>query len=147
VAGIVGLGVAVELAMQEISSTFEKQTTLRDYLIGRILEDIPHCRLNGHPTKRLPGNINMTFEFIEGEGMLLMLDHNGIGASSGSACTAGSLDPSHVLLAMGLSHEMAHGSLRLTLGRDTQKQDLDKLMEVLPGIVARLRQMSPLWNG
>jgi cysteine desulfurase len=147
VAGIVGMGVAVELLMNEMEDCFKRQTELRDYLISRILEDIPHCKLNGHPTKRLPGNVNITFEFIEGEGMLLMLDHNGIGASSGSACTAGSLDPSHVLLAMGLSHEMAHGSLRLTLGKDTKKEDLDKLLEVLPKIVARLRQMSPLWNG
>ncbi|MCL2753152.1 MAG: cysteine desulfurase NifS [Defluviitaleaceae bacterium] len=146
VSGIVGMGYAIDLAMAEMEAEITRQTELRDYLITQILEKIPHSRLNGHPIKRLPGNANITFDFIEGEGMLLMLDFNDIAASSGSACTSGSLDPSHVLLAVGLTHEQAHGSLRLSLGKDTTKQELDKLIEVLPNIVERLRQMSPLWE-
>ena len=146
VAGIVGMGIACELAIAEIDEKAKKHAELRDYLIKEILEQIPHSRLNGHPSERLPGNVNITFEFIEGEGMLLLLNAQNIGASSGSACTSGSLEPSHVLMATGLPHEMAHGSLRLTFGRETEKADLDKLLEVLPGIVGRLRQISPLWE-
>ncbi|MCL2350190.1 MAG: cysteine desulfurase NifS [Defluviitaleaceae bacterium] len=146
VAGIVAMGAAVELAMGEMEQKAARHIELRDYLIKQILDNIPYCRLNGHPSNRLPGNVNVTFEFIEGEGMLLLLDSKGFGASSGSACTSGSLDPSHVLLAMGIPHEIAHGSLRLTFGRETTKEHLDKLMEVLPGIVLRLREMSPLWK-
>ena len=121
-------------------------TKLRDKLIKRIPELIPEVKLNGHPTERLPGNVNYSIKFIEGESILLMLDLNGIAASSGSACTSGSLDPSHVLLAMGLPHEVAHGSLRLTLGDDTTEEDVDYVLDVLPKIVERLRNMSPLWN-
>jgi len=123
-----------------------KHTKMRDDLIAKLTETIPYSHLNGHPTHRLPGNVNITFEFIEGESMLLMLDARGIAASSGSACTSGSLDPSHVLMACGLPHELAHGSLRLTFGKDTEQADLDKLVEVLPPIVERLRSMSPLWE-
>lgn len=146
VAGIVGMGVAIELAIKEMQAENEKQTALRDYLITQILEKIPYSKLNGHPTKRLPSNVNIIFDYIEGEGILLMLDFNGICASSGSACTSGSLDPSHVLLAMGLPHERAHGSLRLSIGKDTTKEDLDKVIDVLPKIIERLRQISPLWE-
>ncbi|MDR2166400.1 MAG: aminotransferase class V-fold PLP-dependent enzyme [Clostridiales bacterium] len=147
VAGIVGMGAAIELAMAEMDALSENHRKMRDALIAEILTKIPHSRLNGHPTRRLPGNVNITFEFIEGEGILLLLDSKGFSASSGSACTSGSLDPSHVLLAMGLPHEMAHGSLRLSFGKDTQKSELDKLLEVLPEIVSRLRAMSPLYSG
>jgi cysteine desulfurase len=146
VAGIVAMGVATELAVAEMEAVAAKHTKMRDGLIEKITSTIPYSHLNGHPVKRLPGNINLTFEFIEGEGMLLLLDALGIEASSGSACTSGSLDPSHVLLAMGLPHELAHGSLRLTLGKDTEQADLDRLTEVLPPIVERLRSMSPLWE-
>ncbi|MCL2854506.1 MAG: cysteine desulfurase NifS [Defluviitaleaceae bacterium] len=146
VAGIAALGLAVELAIDEMDETAKKHTEMRQYLIDGILKAIPHSKLNGHPEHRLPNNINITFEFIEGEGMLLLLDSKNIAASSGSACTSGSLDPSHVLMAMGLPHEMAHGSLRLTFGQDTEKGDLDGVLEVLPTIVERLRQISPLWE-
>jgi len=146
VAGIVGLGLAVELICAEMEKEAEHHTELRDYFIERILKSVPYSRLNGHPSKRLPGNVNITFEFIEGEGMLLLLDARGISASSGSACTSGSLDPSHVLMAMGIPHELAHGSLRLTFGKHTTKEDLDKLIDVLPPIIERLRSMSPLWE-
>ena len=118
---------------------------MRDRLISGIMERIDNVRLNGHPTKRLPGNANLSFEYIEGESLLLSLDMKGIAASSGSACTSGSLDPSHVLLAIGLTHEIAHGSLRLTLGDDNTDQDIDYVLEVLPDIVQRLRNMSPLF--
>ena len=146
VAGIVGLGKAIEMACNSIDETSARMTKLRDKLIKRIPELIPEVKLNGHPTERLPGNVNYSIKFIEGESILLMLDLNGIAASSGSACTSGSLDPSHVLLAMGLPHEVAHGSLRLTLGDDTTEEDVDYVLEVLPKIVERLRNMSPLWN-
>ena len=146
VAGIVGLGKAIEMACGSIDETSARMTKLRDKLIKRIPELIPEVKLNGHPTERLPGNVNFSIKFIEGESILLMLDLNGIAASSGSACTSGSLDPSHVLLAMGLPHEVAHGSLRLTLGDDTTEEDVDYVLEVLPRIVERLRNMSPLWN-
>jgi len=146
VAGIVAMGVATQLAAAEMQSTAAKHTKMRDDLIEKITKIIPYSQLNGHPSQRLPGNVNITFEFIEGEAMLLLLDARGICASSGSACTSGSLDPSHVLLAMGLPHEKAHGSLRLTFGKDTSPADLEMLLEVLPPIVERLRSMSPLWE-
>ncbi len=142
--GIVGLGKAVELAVAELPETKERLEKMRDRLISGILENIPHSRLNGHPTDRLPGNCNVSFEFIEGESMLLLLDALGVAASSGSACTSGSLDPSHVLLAIGLPHEKAHGSLRLTLDMDNTEEDIDFVLEKLPPLVARLREMSPL---
>ena len=146
VAGIVGFGVAAELAVAEMESENARLTKMRDDFIAKILAKVPHSRLNGHSTSRLPGNINLIFEFIEGEGMLLLLDAHGISASSGSACTSGTLDPSHVIMALGTPHEMAHGSLRLTLGRYNTQADLDKALEVLPPIVERLRNMSPLWE-
>jgi cysteine desulfurase len=144
--GIIGLGKAIELAVNNIDENKEKVTELRDILIREISDKIPYSRLNGHPTKRLPGNVNFSFEFIEGESLLLMLDMKGIAASSGSACTSGSLDPSHVLLAIGLPHEIAHGSLRITFGDINTKEDIDYIMEVLPPIVERLREMSPLYE-
>ena len=146
VAGIVGFGVAVELACAEIDQEAARLTAMRDGLISKILAAVPHSHLNGHPHKRLPGNVNITIEFIEGEGMLLLLDAKGIAASSGSACTSGSLDPSHVILALGTPDEQAHGSLRLSLGKYNRPGDVDKLIEVLPAIVERLRGMSPLWD-
>ena len=123
-----------------------KETELRDYMIRRIEEEIPYCRLNGDRAKRLPNNVNFSFRFIEGESLLIMLDMKGICASSGSACTSGSLDPSHVLLAIGLPHEIAHGSLRITLGADTSKEDLDYVVDCLKEIVEQLRSMSPLYE-
>jgi cysteine desulfurase len=144
--GIVGLGKAIEIASENISVYNKKLLDLRERTIDEILDKIPYVRLNGHRKKRLPGNINFSFEFIEGESLLLMLDAKGIAASSGSACTSGSLDPSHVLLAIGLPHEIAHGSLRLTFGEENTHKDIDYLMEVLPGIVERLREMSPLYE-
>ena len=144
--GIVGLGAAVERAMRIMDTKTRKEIELRDYLIGRLENEIPHCWLNGHRTKRLPNNINFSFLFIEGESMLIMLDMKGICASSGSACTSGSLDPSHVLLAIGLPHEIAHGSLRLTLSEETTKEDIDYTVDNLKAIVARLRSMSPLYE-
>ncbi|HQA59499.1 MAG: cysteine desulfurase NifS [Tepidanaerobacteraceae bacterium] len=143
--GIVGFGKAAELAKTELKEQYDKLIVLRDKLIKGIMDNIPYTRLNGHPALRLPHNVNVSFEFIEGESMLLNLDMKGICASSGSACTSGSLDPSHVLLAIGLPHEIAHGSLRLTLGRDNTEQDVDYVLEVLPGIVNKLREMSPLF--
>ncbi|HHV84145.1 MAG TPA: cysteine desulfurase NifS [Tepidanaerobacter syntrophicus] len=145
IAGIVGFGKAAELAVCEQQDQFEKLTLLRDRLMQGILNTIPYTRLNGHPTLRLPHNVNISFEFIEGESILLNLDMKGICASSGSACTSGSLDPSHVLLAIGLPHEIAHGSLRLTLGRENSQEDVDYVLEVLPGIIDKLRNMSPLF--
>lgn len=144
--GIVGLGAAVESAMRIMDSKTRKEIELRDYLIGRLENEIPHCWLNGHRTKRLPNNINFSFLFIEGESMLIMLDMKGICASSGSACTSGSLDPSHVLLAIGLKHEEAHGSLRLTLSEDSTKEEMDIVAEEVKKIVQRLRDMSPLYE-
>jgi cysteine desulfurase len=146
VAGIVGLATALELAVAEMDAEAQRQQGLRDMLIEGISKKIPHTRLNGHPKQRLPGNVSLCFEFIEGESLLLNLDMRGIAASSGSACTSGSLEPSHVLLALGLPHEIAHGSLRLTLGRDTTAQDIQVVIDVLPGIVDKLRQMSPLYD-
>ena len=146
VPGIVGLGKAVELAVQTMDERAAKETELRDYMIRRIEEEIPYCRLNGDSAKRLPNNVNFSFRFIEGESLLIMLDMKGICASSGSACTSGSLDPSHVLLAIGLPHEIAHGSLRITLGADTSKEDLDYVVDCLKEIVEQLRSMSPLYE-
>ena len=147
VAGIVGLGKAIEIACSDIDGTAGRIAKLRDKLIAGIPAAIPEVKLNGHPTERLPGNVNFSIKYIEGESILLMLDLNGIAASSGSACTSGSLDPSHVLLAMGLPHEIAHGSVRLTLSDDTTEEDVDYVLEVLPDIVAKLRRMSPLYKG
>ena len=145
VPGIVGMAKALELAAAEREVVTPRIQKLRDRLLEGIL-NIPHTRLNGSRTERLPNNINVSIEFIEGESLLLNLDLKGIAASSGSACTSGSLDPSHVLLAIGLSHEVAHGSLRLTLGRDNTDADVDYVLETLPPIVERLREMSPLFS-
>ena len=146
VPGIVGLGKAVEIAVRTMDERIKKETELRDYLIGRILKEIPYTRLNGDSEKRLPNNANFSFQFIEGESLLIMLDMAGICGSSGSACTSGSLDPSHVLLAIGLPHEIAHGSLRLILGEDNTKEEMDYVVEKVKGIVERLRSMSPLYE-
>ncbi len=146
VPGIVGLGKAIECACSEMDANAKKMSALRDRLISGITGLIPEVKLNGHPVERLPNNVNFSIKYIEGESILLMLDLNGIAASSGSACTSGSLDPSHVLLAMGLSHEIAHGSLRLTLSDETTDEDIDYVLEVLPHIVERLRTMSPLYH-
>ncbi|MDH4291953.1 MAG: cysteine desulfurase NifS [Dehalococcoidia bacterium] len=144
VPSIVGLGKAVELAGQEIDKEIEQLAGLRDRLIKGLMERIDHIRLNGHPNKRLPNNINVSVDFVEGESMILNLDLEGICASTGSACSSASLEPSHVLLALGLSPEEAHGSLRFTLGRENTEADVERVLEVLPGIVAKLRTMSPL---
>ena len=145
-ASIVGLGKAIELATDNLEEHNKRLTILRDKLIDGLLK-VPHTRLNGpRGDKRLPGNANITFEFIEGESILLSLDFEGVCASSGSACTSGSLDPSHVLLAIGLPHELAHGSLRLTLGDGSTEEDVDYVLEVVPPIIERLRNMSPLWE-
>lgn len=146
VPGIVGMGAAVERAMRTMETRTAKERKLRDYLIERIEAEIPYCRLNGDRTNRLPNNVNFSFRFIEGESLLIMLDMKGICASSGSACTSGSLDPSHVLLAIGLPHEIAHGSLRMTLGEETTREDLDYTVDTLKEIVANLRGMSPLYE-
>lgn len=146
VPGIVGLGTAVDRAVRTLKERQEKESALRDYMIERVLEEIPYCRLNGHRLERLPNNANFSFRFIEGESLLIMLDMKGICASSGSACTSGSLDPSHVLLAIGLPHEIAHGSLRLTLSEETTKEDIDYVIETLKEIVEHLRKMSPLYE-
>lgn len=146
VPGIVGLGKAVEIAMATMDERIKKESELRDYLIARIEDEIPFAKLNGHRVKRLPNNINFCFRFIEGESMLIMLDMAGICGSSGSACTSGSLDPSHVLLAIGLPHEIAHGSLRLTLSDEITKEQLGYVVDHLKEIVAKLRSMSPLYE-
>ncbi|MCJ7814289.1 MAG: aminotransferase class V-fold PLP-dependent enzyme, partial [Candidatus Atribacteria bacterium] len=151
VAGIVGLGKAAELAEERLTQGKEKKILkLRDKLIKGIINKIENVRLNGHPTIRLPGNTNFCFEFIEGESMLLSLDMEGVAASSGSACTSGSLTASHVLLAIGLPPEIAHGSLRLTLGKDNTEEEIDYVIDILPGIIERLRAFSPFkgnWEG
>ena len=144
--GIVGFAKATELAVQTMEKRASHERELRDYLIDRVLKEIPYSRLNGHPTTRLSNNANFCFRFIEGESLLIMLDQKGICGSSGSACTSGSLDPSHVLLAIGLSHEIAHGSLRLTLSEETTKEDIDYTVDQLKQIVDRLRNMSPLYE-
>ena len=146
VAGIVGLGKAIELAYQELDEHNKKIKELRDYYVEQVKAKIPYIRINGDETKRLPGNSNISFRFIEGEGLLLNLDLKGICASSGSACTSGSLDPSHVLLAIGLPHEIAHGSLRISIGKYNTKEEVDYLVENLVEIIGRLREMSPLWE-
>ena len=146
VPGIVGFGKAVERAVRTMEERTSKETALRDYMISRIENEIPHCRLNGDRTKRLPNNVNFSFRFVEGESLLIMLDMKGICASSGSACTSGSLDPSHVLLAIGLPHEIAHGSLRMTLSDETTKEEIDFVVDELVAIVQRLRNMSPLYE-
>ncbi len=146
VPGIIGYGAAVERAMRTMEERTKKERELRDYLIDRVLREVPYTRLNGHRTNRLPNNANFSFQFVEGESLLIMLDTEGICGSSGSACTSGSLDPSHVLLAIGLPHEIAHGSLRLTLSEETTKEDLDVVVEAIKRIVGRLREMSPLYE-
>lgn len=146
VPGIVGLGAAVDEAVAKMAARAAYETELRDYMIERILKEIPYCRLNGHPSRRLPNNVNVSIRFIEGEALLMMLDMKGICASSGSACTSGSLDPSHVLLAIGLPHAIAHGSLRMSLSDETTKEDIDYTVDALKKIVERLRGMSPLYE-
>mgnify|MGYP003585134466 CR=1 FL=1 len=146
VPGIVGLGKAAEIARRDMADKTKRLTVLRNKLIQNVMETIPHTKLNGHPDMRMPGNANFSFLFLEGESLLLNLDLKGIAASSGSACTSGSLDPSHVLLAMGLTHEVAHGSLRVSLGRYNTEDEVDYFLAELPVIVERLRQMSPLWG-
>ena len=146
VPGIVGLGKAVELSLASMKENKKKETELRDHLIHRVMTEIPYVRLNGHPSQRLSNNANFSFQFIEGESLLIMLDMAGICGSSGSACTSGSLDPSHVLMAIGLPHEIAHGSLRLTLNEEITKEDLDFVVENLKRIIDRLRSMSPLYE-
>lgn len=146
VPGIVGFAKAAEMAVQSMNERKEYETNLRDYLIDRVLKEIPYSRLNGDRRKRLPNNANFCFRYIEGESMLILLDAKGIYASSGSACTSGSLDPSHVLLAIGLPHEIAHGSLRITLSEKNTKEEIDYTVEELKGIVDRLRMMSPLYE-
>lgn len=144
VPGIVGFGKAIEFAQQEMSQEAERLTYLRDKLIKGLLERIDHSRLNGHPVMRLPNNVNISVDYVEGESMLLNLDLEGICASTGSACSSSSLEPSHVLLALGLSHEQAHGSLRFSLGKWTTEDEIERVLDVLPPIVAKLRAMSPL---
>ena len=146
VPGIVGFGAAAARAMKLMEEKGRKERELREYLIRSIEKQIPYCRLNGHRERRLPGNVNFSFQFIEGESLLIMLDMKGICASSGSACTSGSLDPSHVLLAIGLKLEEAHGSLRMTLSEDNTVEELDEVVEALKAIVGRLREMSPLYE-
>ena len=144
--GIVGMGKAIEMATENLPEHMARQTALRDKLIDGILERIPEVRLNGHRTKRLPNNVNVSIRYIEGEALLLRLDLAGVAASSGSACTSGSLDPSHVLLGIGLPHEIAHGSLRLTLGDFNTEAEVDYVLDKLPDIVRILRDMSPLFH-
>ena len=144
--GIIGLAKAIELATDNLEENSIRISALRNKLIKGVMEKIPYTRLNGHPEKRLPGNANFCFRYIEGEALLLNLDMKGIAGSSGSACTSGSLDPSHVLLAIGLPHEIAHGSLRLSIGDANTEEDVDYVLEVLPEIIDRLRQMSPLYE-
>ena len=146
VPGIVGFGKAVERDMNSMEERTAKEREVRDYLIERVLTEIPYCRLNGDRTKRLPNNANFSFQFLEGESLLIMLDMKGICGSSGSACTSGSLDPSHVLMAIGLPHEIAHGSLRLTLNEEITKEDMDYVVESLKEIIDKLRSMSPLYE-
>lgn len=146
VPGIVGMAKAAELAVAQMQESAEKIAAVRDHLIKRVLEEVPYSRLNGHPEQRLPNNANFCFRFIEGESLLIMLDQRGICASSGSACTSGSLDPSHVLLAIGLPHEIAHGSLRLTLSEQTTLEDVDYVADSIKAVVERLRSMSPLYE-
>lgn len=146
VPGIVGFGKAAELAMETMEERATYEAELRDYLMGRVMAEVPYTRVNGHRTNRLPNNANFSFQFVEGESLLILLDSKGICGSSGSACTSGSLDPSHVLLAIGLPHEIAHGSLRLTLSEENTKEDMDQVVEAIKAILERLRGMSPLYE-
>ncbi len=146
VPGIVGYGKAAEIAAKTMKERTAKEIELRDHLIDRVLAEVPYTRLNGHRTNRLPNNANFSFQFVEGESLLILLDNNGICGSSGSACTSGSLDPSHVLLAIGLPHEIAHGSLRLTLSAETTLEDIDFVVDCIKQIIERLRSMSPLYE-
>ena len=146
VPGIVGIATAAKSAYEDLDQKMKQQAEIRDYAIDRILKEVPYCRLNGDRVKRLPNNINVCFRFVEGESMLIMLDQKGICGSSGSACTSGSLDPSHVLLAIGLPHEIAHGSLRMTLSEETTKEDMDYVVDNIKTIIERLRSMSPLYE-
>lgn len=146
VPGIVGYGKAAEIAAKTMKERTAKEIELRDHLIDRVLAEVPYTRLNGHRTNRLPNNTNFSFQFVEGESLLILLDNNGICGSSGSACTSGSLDPSHVLLAIGLPHEIAHGSLRLTLSAETTMEDIDFVVDCIKQIIERLRSMSPLYE-
>ena len=141
-----GMAAAAKKALADMEERGKRETELRDYLIDRVLKEIPHTRLNGDRVKRLPGNANFSFRFIEGESLLICLDGKGICASTGSACASGSLDPSHVLLAIGLPHEIAHGSLRLSLSGETTKEELDYVVDCLKEIVERIRSMSPLYE-
>jgi cysteine desulfurase len=143
VAGAVGLGKASEIAKRDLEPTCQKMKSLRDKMMKAVPELVPNSYVNGHKTKRLVNNAHFRFDFIEGEGLILQLDFKGIAASTGSACSTGSLEPSHVLLALGLTHEQAHGSLRVTLGRENTEEEADYLLEVLPGVVAKLREISP----
>ncbi|MCX6693087.1 MAG: cysteine desulfurase NifS [Methanomicrobiales archaeon] len=145
-AGVVGLATALDIALRIMKDEAERLRDLRDRLISGILGSVPHTRLNGHPTRRLPGNVNVSVEYVEGESMLLHLDSYGICASTGSACTSGSLEPSHVLMAIGLSHEVAHGSLRLTLGEESTSDEVERVLEVVPQVAAKLRAISPLYS-
>ena len=146
VPGIVGFGKAAEIAMASMEERSRQEAQLRDYLMEKVLAQVPYTRVNGHRTRRLPNNCNFSFQFIEGESLLIMLDMAGICGSSGSACTSGSLDPSHVLLAIGLPHEIAHGSLRLTLSQENTKEEMDYVADQITRIVERLRNMSPLYE-
>ena len=145
-AGIVGMATALKLAMDNFEENTKRVKALRERYINSVLEKIPYCRLNGHRTERLPGNTNISFQFIEGEAMLLLLDMYGIAASSGSACTSGSLDPSHVLLAIGLPHGIAHGSLRVTFSHHNTEEEVDQIVDALEKVIQRLRDMSPLYE-
>ena len=146
VPGIVGLGKATQIALETMDKRIKKETALRDHLIEKVLSEVPYSRLNGHREKRLPGNTHFCFRFVEGEALLLFMDSKGICASSGSACTSGSLDPSHVLLAIGLPHEIAHGSLRLTLNETNTMEEMDYTAASIKEVVERLRSMSPLYE-
>lgn len=146
VPGIVGFGKAVELAVAEMDDRIQKETELREYLMKRVMDEVPYTRINGHRKNRLSNNVNFAFQFIEGESLLIMLDMKGICGSSGSACTSGSLDPSHVLLAIGLPHEIAHGSLRLSLDQMNTREEMDYVVESIKEIVEKLRSMSPLYE-
>ena len=145
--GIVGLGEAIKICRKELQAEAKEQTRLRDRLIKQIPQEVPHVILNGHPTKRLPNNVNFSFKYIEGESIILNLDMLGIAVSTGSACTSSSLEPSHVLLAIGLTHEVAHGSLRISLGRWTTEEEINYFLEHLPAVIEKLRKMSPLYPG
>jgi len=147
VPGIVGMGKAAEIAINALTADAELQSNLRDRLINGLLSNIDHSQLNGHPEKRLPNNINITFDYVEGESIVLSLDMEGVCASTGSACSSASLEPSHVLLALGLSHERCHGSSRFSLGKWTRVEDIDRVIDIMPEIITRLRKMSPLFTG